>query len=56
MKHMKFNENFNKKLDCNYFTTFRFSNKWKVSDDIIIMCKNEFIFDKILQVKAVRMY
>lgn len=55
MRHMRFKKNFNKKLDCDFFTTFRFSNKWKVSDDIIIFVGDDFRFGKIVDVRPIRL-
>ena len=52
MKVFKFAENFNNKLDCKFFTTFRLSSKWKVSDSII-MCNNKFKIGRIVDAKPV---
>ena len=53
MKVFKFAENFNNKLDCNFFTTFRLSSKWKVSDDVIILCNNKFKIGRVVDAKPV---
>ena len=53
MKVFKFAENFNNKLDCTFFTTFRLSSKWKVSDDVIILCGNKFKIGRVVDAKPV---
>lgn len=50
---MKFSKNFNNKLDCNYFTTFRVHEKWFIGENVILLLNNKFKIGHIIDVKKV---
>ena len=39
METIKFSVNWNKKLDCDFFTTIRLSNRFNIGDFVMIECK-----------------
>lgn len=53
MKTIKFSKNFNNKLDCTFFTTFRVSDKWKIDENVIILLNDHFKIGKIVDVKKI---
>lgn len=54
MKHLKFSNNWNNKLECRYFTTLRISKKFEVNDRVIVTFKNKFKFARIMEVRKIR--
>lgn len=55
MKSITFSYNWNKKLDCDSFTTIRLSNYYSVDEIILIKCKNNVTdTGKIIQKIATR--
>jgi len=53
MLEISFSYNWNKKLDCNAFTTLRLSDKYKINDIVKITCKKSIVFNaKIVDKKV----